>query len=252
MSARRRLFSRGWCAGCARPAPSGRRSLPGPRWLGSSPPIKMRSGVSRSLMAVPSARNSGLESTAKLLRPEGVSSSAAERMVVITSAVRTGRVLFSTTIVWPWAQAATWRADQRRAASLQRRSLTWPASIPRVLVVVFTERTTMSATAIAGSTAVEMWRLRPRQRATTASRPGSTTGRGQTGEIGIVPCGDAGGVEIHQRHLDVRAAIGNWMGLCSQPPGDEACRVGRGQRCQCLSRPSTTSRPAGQLSPLAA
>jgi hypothetical protein len=75
--------------------------------LGSSPPINTRSGVSRSLMAVPSARNSGLESTAKLLRPEGVSPSAALRMVVITSAVRTGRVLVSTTIVWPWAQAAT-------------------------------------------------------------------------------------------------------------------------------------------------
>ena len=74
--------------------------------LGSSLPINTRSGVSRSLMAVPSARNSGLESTEKVLLPAGDSASAALRMVVITSAVRTGRVLVSTTIVRPWAQAA--------------------------------------------------------------------------------------------------------------------------------------------------
>jgi hypothetical protein len=41
------------------------------------------------------------------LLPEGDSASAALRMVVITPAVRTGRVLVSTTIVWPWAQAAS-------------------------------------------------------------------------------------------------------------------------------------------------
>ena len=43
-------------------------------------------------------------------------------MVLIAAAVRTGRVLFSTTIVWPlaaWACAAQ--------ASTQRRSLAWPA-----------------------------------------------------------------------------------------------------------------------------
>jgi hypothetical protein len=61
--------------------------------LRSSPPINTRSGGSRSLMAVPSARNSGLESTEKVVLPEGDSSSAAPRMVVITSAVRTSRVL---------------------------------------------------------------------------------------------------------------------------------------------------------------
>ena len=58
------------------------------------PPINTRSGLSRSLMAVPSARSSGLESTEKVLLPAGDSVSAALRMVVITSAVRTGRVLF--------------------------------------------------------------------------------------------------------------------------------------------------------------
>ena len=43
-------------------------------------------------------------------------------MVLIAAAVRTGRVLFSTTIVWPFAAWATVRAQ----ASTQRRSLAWP------------------------------------------------------------------------------------------------------------------------------
>jgi hypothetical protein len=75
-------------------------------------------------------------------------------MVVITSAVRTGRVLVSTTIVWPWAQAATWRIDQRRVASIQRRSLAWPAPMPQALVGVFSERNTVSAAA-AGHHSIE-------------------------------------------------------------------------------------------------
>ena len=84
----------------------------------SSPPISTRSGDSRSAMAVPSAKNSGLESTEKVLRPP-VLPWAAERMDFTASAVRTGKVLFSTTIVWPLAAAATWRAE----ASIQRKSL---------------------------------------------------------------------------------------------------------------------------------
>ncbi len=86
--------------------------------------------------------------------------------------MRTGKVLFSTTIVWPVATLATWRAQ----ASTQRRSLAWPAPKPLVLVGVFTEMNTMSAAAIASSTAVEKLRLRPRARPTTASKPGSYTG----------------------------------------------------------------------------
>ena len=123
-------------------------------------------------MAVPSAKNLALESTEKVLLPEAELLSTAVRLVVITSAVRTGRVLFSTTIVWPWAQAATWRAD----ASIQRRLLAWPAPTPLVLVGVFTERDTMSAAAMAASTSVEKWRLRPRARSTRAARPGSYKG----------------------------------------------------------------------------
>ncbi len=109
-------------------------------------------------MAVPSAKNSGLESTEKDLLLQGDSASAAVRMVVITSAVRTGRVLFATTIVWPWAQAATRRIDQRRVASIQRRLLAWPAPISRPLVGVFSE-------------SLEKWRMRPQHWAGLRSQP---------------------------------------------------------------------------------
>jgi hypothetical protein len=68
--------------------------------------------------------------------------------------VRTGRVLFPPTTVCPVAWAATVRR-------------------PRLLVGVFTAMNTMSAEAMACSTAVETCRLRPRQRPTTSARPGS-------------------------------------------------------------------------------
>ena len=64
----------------------------------------------------------------------------------------------------------------RAHASTQRRSLAWPAPSPLVFVGVLTEINTMSASAIASSTAVEKLRLRPLARLTTASRPGSYTG----------------------------------------------------------------------------
>ena len=115
-------------------------------------------------MAVPSARNSGLESTEKVL-PAG----ATARIACTVSAVRTGRVLFSTTIVCPWAASATWRVQ----TSIQRRSEAWPAPTPRVLVGVFTEINTMSALAMAPATSVLKKRLRPRALPTTASSPGS-------------------------------------------------------------------------------
>jgi len=67
--------------------------------------------------------------------------------------------------------------------------------MPRALVGVFTERNTKSAAAMAGSTAAEAWRVRPRQRATTTARPASTAGRRE--RFQIVPGGDAVGVEIH-------------------------------------------------------
>ena len=88
----------------------------------SSPPIKTLSGASRSRMAVPSAKNSGLDSTENMLISPSL---AASRMVLIAAAVRTGRVLFSTTLcgLWPpWtrcgqappAQIAGWPAQSFR------------------------------------------------------------------------------------------------------------------------------------------
>ena len=62
----------------------------------SSPPIKTLSGFSKSLIAVPSAKNSGLDKTEKVLK---VSFFLFSLLVVlsisfIACAVRTGRVLF--------------------------------------------------------------------------------------------------------------------------------------------------------------
>ena len=63
----------------------------------SSPPIKTLSGSSKSLMAVPSAKNSGLDKTEKLLFLAALSEE--KRISFIVCAVLTGKVLFSTTIV---------------------------------------------------------------------------------------------------------------------------------------------------------
>ena len=63
-----------------------------------APPINTLSGFKRSLIAVPSARNSGLEriSNVEFLFPDSLEDS---RISFITSPVLTGSVLFSTTIV---------------------------------------------------------------------------------------------------------------------------------------------------------
>jgi len=74
----------------------------------------------------------------------------------------------------------------------------------------------------------------------------------QTGEVGIVPGGDASGIEIHHRDLNVRAAIGNWAGLRSLAEGADACRVSWGRRRHRLPVLMGASRPAAPLSPLAA
>ena len=66
-----------------------------------SPPIKTLSGLIRSLIAVPSARNSGLDKTSNVFLVLFFKSDivASLRIDFITSAVLTGSVLFSTTIV---------------------------------------------------------------------------------------------------------------------------------------------------------
>ena len=70
--------------------------------------MSTRSGLKRSLIAVPSARNSGLERMSK--RQLGLE--LASRMVRIDSAVRQGTVDFSTTILDDVATSA-----MRRVAS---------------------------------------------------------------------------------------------------------------------------------------
>jgi hypothetical protein len=67
--------------------------------------MRTRSGLKRSEMAVPSARNSGLERISKW--QPGLE--FASRIVRIDSAVRHGTVDFSTTILEDVATAAIWR-----------------------------------------------------------------------------------------------------------------------------------------------
>lgn len=73
-----------------------------------SDPIKTRSGEKRSAIAVPSARNSGLERISNLQ----LALELASRMVRMDSAVRHGTVDFSTTILEERATEA-----MRRVAS---------------------------------------------------------------------------------------------------------------------------------------
>ena len=75
-----------------------------------APPINTLSGFKRSLIAVPSARNSGLEriSNVEFLFPDSLEDS---RISFITSPVLTGSVLFSTTIVWSVAYSEICLAD---------------------------------------------------------------------------------------------------------------------------------------------
>ena len=93
-----------------------------------SPPIKTREGLNKSLIAVPSAKNSGLESTWK----EWLDALFKTRLM--ESAVRTGTVDFSTTILPELASSAIVRAQISTFLMLEA----WPAPIPEVLVGVFT------------------------------------------------------------------------------------------------------------------
>jgi len=100
-----------------------------------SPPIRTRSGFSRSGMAVPSATNYVLESTAKHLRLEGMLPPAAMRLVVITSAVRTCRELFSTRSCGPGRRrppgGRTLQSSAGRWPGRQRFRGPWSGCSPR-------------------------------------------------------------------------------------------------------------------------
>mmetsp|Transcript_48281 Transcript_48281/g.121915 ORF Transcript_48281/g.121915 Transcript_48281/m.121915 type:complete len:236 (+) Transcript_48281:772-1479(+) len=132
----------------------------------SLPPMSTLSGLMRSSMAVPSARNSGLERISNLtLLSEQLRSST----LPMASAVRTGTVDFSTMILL----LAETRAIMRAALSQYVRSAARPAPTPRVFVGVFTLTKMMFASATCFSVSVLKKRLRPRASNTTSSRPGS-------------------------------------------------------------------------------
>mmetsp|Transcript_2955 Transcript_2955/g.10453 ORF Transcript_2955/g.10453 Transcript_2955/m.10453 type:complete len:237 (-) Transcript_2955:196-906(-) len=137
-----------------------------PNSVSRRPPISTRSGASRSLIAVPSARNSGLERMANFtlgslqLRVSTFS---------MASAVFTGTVDFSTTILLDVDTAAMARA----APSQYVRSAARPAPMPCVFVGVFTLTNTMSASATCFAVSVLKKRFLPRAANTTSSRPGS-------------------------------------------------------------------------------
>ena len=94
-------------------------------------------------MAVPSARNSGLETTSNSTPPLLLL-----RMASMASAVRTGRVLFSTTIFGRVQQ----RAIRRAVRSQYCRSAARPAPSPKVFVGVLTLTKMMSAASMRPST----------------------------------------------------------------------------------------------------
>lgn len=129
-----------------------------------TPPMSTRSGAIRSGIAVPSARNSGLDSTWNW-SPFSLHSSTWRT----ACAVRTGTVLFSTTILPLSDTSAILRAQSSQFLTLAAR----PAPIPMVLVGVLTEMKMMSAFLISASMSVEKKRFLPQHFSTTSRRPGS-------------------------------------------------------------------------------
>mmetsp|Transcript_23465 Transcript_23465/g.64691 ORF Transcript_23465/g.64691 Transcript_23465/m.64691 type:complete len:230 (+) Transcript_23465:1092-1781(+) len=132
----------------------------------STPPINTRSGFCRSSMAVPSARNSGLDRISKLT--DG-SEQLRLRTLPMASAVFTGTVDFSTTIL---LEVDT-EAMRRAAPSQYVKSAAFPAPMPVVFVGVFTLTNTMSASPTCFLVSVLKNRLRPLAALTTSSSPGS-------------------------------------------------------------------------------
>ena len=78
-----------------------------PAWPSILPPINTRSGAERSVMAVPSARNSGLD---RMSNCTVGSEQLRRRTFSIASAVLTGTVDFSTMILFVLETAAMVRA----------------------------------------------------------------------------------------------------------------------------------------------
>ena len=131
-------------------------------------PISTRSGSNKSLIAVPSAKNSGFESTSKWMPL-----SFEFKMRSMAAAVRTGSVDFSTMIFPSSAISKMLRA----VFSQYWRSDAFPAPCPKVFVGVLTETKIISASLMADGMSVLKNKFRPRARFTTSSKPGSKIGR---------------------------------------------------------------------------
>ena len=87
----------------------------------------------------------------------------------MAKAVRTGSVLFSTTILSDWATSPI-----RRAVFSQNcKSAAMPSPLPKDFVGVFTETKMISDSSIAASMSLLKNRFSPRVVLTSSSRPGS-------------------------------------------------------------------------------
>ena len=136
----------------------------------SSPPINTLSGHWRSFIAVPSARNSGLDNTEKLFL--FLWQSEESRISFMVCAVLTGKVLFSTTIVWPSAISLIFLAHD----STHLKSLVSPAPNPFFFIGVFTDIKIISALLMAFSKSVEKIIFFPLTTLIISDNPGSKTG----------------------------------------------------------------------------
>ena len=140
-------------------------SIPSCVWF---EPIKTLSDWNKSSIAVPSAKNSGLDNTWKF-----TFSPVESRMVCIVSAVLTGNVDFSTIILSVFDILAICLAQ----SSTYFKSAAIPLPWPYVFVGVLTAIKIISDSSIALSTSVEKNKFLPLASETTFARPGSNTGK---------------------------------------------------------------------------
>ena len=132
-------------------------------------------------------------------------------MYSIASAVRTGRVLFSTTIFEEVECSRIWRA----VFSQYCRSAALPAPCPKLLVGVFTLTKMISASAMCRFTSVEKIRFLS-SRATNHFIQSRLVDRQLVG----LPGGDAFFVDIHHHNPVFRAVFGDH---CHGRSADVSC-----------------------------
>ena len=118
----------------------------------------------------------------------------------MASAVRTGRVLFSTMIL----ARSEWATISWAVFSQYCRSEAMPAPWPKVLVGVLTETKMMSASRMPAAMSVEKNRLRPRACADHVEQAGL-----EDRQVVRIPAPDALFVDVDHRHLVVGALGGD-------------------------------------------